>query len=498
MAKKKQNNELLQEAYSAVCRMLNLRPHMSVNEQVHKMIYAADDIQVKICEAADHIKVNAYDKVKEWWPELGIPKPTWLELVHIRRLQRHTTLSDDFIDKIARSFDAAKNITALRMTIIDAIKTNNLEHANIATIDSEKKLEFESTETLPEDFITLLNECADLRDKIDTEMWPSMRLIGDAFCYLTKEKYQVFKRLLDLWHYRNGGWPSEKTPPLVWKPIAGFLATYDLLERYDFDLCKTWCKRFGLSTERTLQSPTVNVFSKTGAIWGKYFMAKLKDDLAGKYPQYPFKPWHHIIANNGIGFAYVWDTRNVDFVINMSDLDITDLTTPWGDNLQPLKATDADILAKLNELMPDIVYKKPEPKEEHPVGWNMPTAENIDKLRAEILEAVLKDCPDKAQAMQIIESDKIDKYYMQYKHPEIGMEHGTDYFWTDGDRAYNEHLGYGTIVGADEETGNLIFRSDTYFKDFPMWIWHLIKCDKETDEFLKPHDPNNIPAQYFK
>ena len=481
---KKQNEEVLLQAYNAVCRKYSLDSSAPVNEQVHIIIEKADRLQTKICQKADSIKIDAYQHIKEDYPELGIPKSVWLELVNLRRLQRHTTLSDDFIAKVALSFEGAKNVTALRTTLLDAIKTNTIDKVEVPTCETEKELQYEATEQLSQDFIDTLDNCADTRHHIDSKLWPELRLLGDAFCHLTKEPYGTFKHLLDLWHYRHGGWPKATTPPRIWSTIFRFMHEYDMLEQYGFDMASSWCKRMGLETKRTLASPTMFNFTAEAAAFGKYFMAKLKQDHESNYPQYKFEPYLHIIANGGKFFAYIWDTREIIFTGDSADLKIDDLTTDYADSCQPLWSDSIEITKLAEELIPDAckpiqpeTYDDNDEFEREEVPVEMPEPQDFNEA-VEQRKSELAAQFTSPEAKAAIGTDAMERYKVEHAHPEDRYDDDYNVQWHNGDRCYSEILGEGYVTGANEETGEIIIHFYRYDLDLPMWMWHLTKIEE--------------------
>lgn len=485
---KKQNEELLQQAYNFAAAKLNFTDDMSVNERAKALVMAADDVQSDICRLADSIAIDAYAEVKEHYPELGIPKNVWLELVHIRRLQRHTQLSDDYIAKIAATFEGAKNVTALRSAMLKAIQENNLDNAAIPTCETEKQLSFEANEKLSEEFIVLLNTCADTRHEIDSQLWPRLRAFGDAFCYLTKEPYKVFKQLLDFWHYRNGGWPKATTPPRIWNVIFHFINSLDTLDRYGFTMGQDWCRRMGLKVERTLPSPTMHMFGDAMAEnFSKYFMFKVKEEAIPNYPKYAFKPWLHCIANDNKFFAYVWDTREIMFMGDIDDIDINDVTTDYSDNCYPLQTNECEVTVKLvaDELIPlcfvDAIEVQGSPNSEpgkrSTQTYNLPDKIEPKDFAAEVAKRKAefkKNFPDTPELREIFATDVLEQYEYLITHPEIGFDtRDVNAKWHDGDKIYNDVLGAGEIVGADLEAGQLICLFYHYNMEFRMWPWHL-------------------------
>jgi hypothetical protein len=493
MANKKQNEELIQQAYQKVASELGLNDKQTINEKVHAIILEANDLQTDICLKADSIKITAYEQVNSTWPELGISNPIWLELVNLRRLQRHTELSDEFIAKVAATFDGAKNATALRMSMLDAIKTNTLDHLQVPTCDSEKDLEFTPSTELAPEFIELLNECAATRHEMDSKLWVRMRLLGDAFTYVTKEPYKVFKHLLDLYHYRNGGWPKASTPPRVWSAIFRFVQTYDLLQQYGFDMAKHWCKRMGIETVRTLPSPTMHTFTEAAEVFGQYFMAKLKDDMAAKYPMYEFRPWLHLIVSGNVGFAYVWDSREIKFTFDPHVIDMQDFNVDYTDPCKPLWTDDAAINKLALEHIPNVMRQnwhirdvdeasepqpaKPKQEPRTPVDFGTKFDEVKSKIKQRLLDKVPSEA-GKAFIEEVIGSDFLERYNWLKEHPEYNYDENYAAQWKRGDECDHIALGRGYIDGADESTGELLVHFYQHDKVYPVWMWHLAKVEQ--------------------
>lgn len=499
--KSKENEELLANAYRKVEAALELFNCSDTNDKVRKIILAADDLQTQICQEADEIKIDAYATIKDDYPELGIPKNVWLELVHLRRLQRHTELSEDYIAKIAMSFEGAKNVTAFRTAMLDGIATGNIDNMQVPTCETEKVLQFESTKPLPEGFVELLNDCADKRHHLDSVLWPEMRIYGDAFCHLTGEPYATFNHLLDLWHYRNGGWPKETTPPRIWGTIFRFIREYDMLQQYGFDMAASWCNRMGLKVQRTLPSPTMFKFTENAEKFGKYFMAKLRPDTKQNYPQYRFEDWHHLIFAGDKFFAYVWDTRDIAFYGQASDIQHSDLTTDYEDSCDFLKTSDTEIYQLAATLIPDVMLDnelKPaaklevellepvepiELKEITPVVVEtavpteapaVPSSADASQLMQEHLE-YFEDADMATTAMNTVLQQFIDLH----NHPEVDFTEDYDKDWRQYDRC-SSIIGEGEVIdlikdATGEPTGELMVRYFEHNVTLPTWPWHITR-----------------------
>jgi hypothetical protein len=182
---------------------------------------------------------------------------------------------------------------------------------------------------------------------LDTVHWPLLRKYGDAFGYLTSEPWSVFKFLLDMHHYRNGGWPSEKTPPRSFSIAKRFNDAFRASERHGFNDVQQWAKRFGLKIELTWPSPTLYQWTESGKRFGQYKIFKIHDDDIDKYANLGIQPYHHLIEAFGIVFAYVWDTREIEAVFDSSEISQAQIHTDFIDNCWDLRFSEKlDDLAK--------------------------------------------------------------------------------------------------------------------------------------------------------
>jgi hypothetical protein len=244
MAKRNTNREQFEQAFMQVDTWHGLSALGTLNDKVQKLIISADDLQSAICDMADQIKIHNFQQISEQYPDLGIIPNIWVELVHLRRLQLFSNLPDEVIQKISQQILGGNNITALRESLITSLsKSTELQAPSVS---EPKQLKYEHLETLDSEFMEILNESAKLRNELDSMLWPKMGLYRDAFTFLTGETGGTFKLILDMYHYRNGGWPSEKTPPRFWSVVKRFKDAYLSLDKYGFDLAKNWTSRFGM------------------------------------------------------------------------------------------------------------------------------------------------------------------------------------------------------------------------------------------------------------
>lgn len=347
MARKKKNDELLLQSYTAVDDEHKISD-MSIIDQVNKLVDMADEVLTKICQSADTIRIHTYDEIVSSYPELPIPRNVWLELVNIRKLKLFTEIPEKVLNRMAQSYDGAKNVTALRESLLGNLV--NDRPLKVSSLESEKALEYEQDYELDEKFISMLNNCASIRHIMDTVLWPKLKQYGDAFCYITKEPYNTFKFLLDIKHYK-GGWPSETTPSKLFKAVAGFRYVFETLTRYENPDIINLLSRFGLSI--TMGNPHPSRFCQTenGKLFSKYPMFKMKDEAIQDYNCIGVMPWYHMVLSNHKLFCYVWDTRRIENVIPESSIDANDLTTDFIDSCHPLiNASNFDV-SEIEELL---------------------------------------------------------------------------------------------------------------------------------------------------
>lgn len=340
MAKRKQENiESLQASYKIANDELHI-DKLTMIDQVHELVNAADKVLTKICEGADTIKIHTYNEIKERYANLGIPKNVWLELVNLRRLKLFTSIPDKVLERIDQSYAGMRNVAALRESLVgDLIDDKPLR---VSSVESAKALQYERDFELDSEFMDLLNNCATIRNHLDTVLWPKLKIYGEAFCYLTKEPYQNFKFLLDMKHYQ-GGWPSEKTPPRIWKAIAGFRYVFETMERWGYSDHRDWAKRFGLSVKLGQQHPSRFTFTDLAKEFSKFKQFTIRQESLANYSNLGVQPWHHAIDDGTDVFFYIWDTRLVQIMVPSMYIAETDRNYDIIDNCQPLVPANDEI-----------------------------------------------------------------------------------------------------------------------------------------------------------
>lgn len=342
MARKKKaeiNEEINRQAFYAVDIELGLSKMDTMKEQVRAIILAADKVQDAICMNADAIKVDAYRIIKGGYQEIGMSPKCWLDTVSMRRLQFNQNLSQEFIEKVKKLRDGAVSDIALRDSILDGMsRGTEAKNIELPTVESPKDIQYDKALAVDDNFIKLLDASAHCREYIDNVLYPKLNQYSQAFEYLTKETHKEFKTILDMWHYRNGGWPSENTPPRIWRVAAGFRFMHDLLDRYGFDMLNDWIARFGIEAKFNNVSPTAfkwgDLYAKA---FGKHTMFKIREVVVDKYKAYGCEPYYHYIVLGDKAYGYVWDTRVVKIAVPANVFDLIDITTDYNDDCMPLR-----------------------------------------------------------------------------------------------------------------------------------------------------------------
>jgi hypothetical protein len=179
---KRTNREALEHAYHVIDAKHGLTALASVNQKVQRIIINADSLMSDICQCADEIKIINFNQITENYPDLGMPNGLWLELVGLRKLQLHTSLPDEVIQKITNQILGGNNVAALRESLITSMaKSNELKATSVT---EAKHLQYNADEVLDEEFREILDKSAKLRHRLDSELWPALRSYGDAKIFL--------------------------------------------------------------------------------------------------------------------------------------------------------------------------------------------------------------------------------------------------------------------------------------------------------------------------
>lgn len=307
-------------SYDVIAPKIGLNSTMTVNEQVQKLIYHADEIMTRICQNADLIKIDYFEQVQEITP---IQKPQWMEFVKLAVDSTNGTITDKKMDKIQESFENSVYVTSLRMKFIDTfVKSSGSTKVEWPEKEQEIPLpvlaEFESNS----DFEILLQKAVSTRTYLDKVLWPEYNEVSEAFQFITAYKYNQhqFKDLVDMWHYRHGGYPSENSAPKLWAKINSFAYITKLMRSFNLTQIEKELKRFGITitfdetNEKLLQNWSDVVFAFMDS--KLYTIRNVeKENIAEIYPDLQLDS---IILNyKDKWLAFAEDTREIYEIPNL-------------------------------------------------------------------------------------------------------------------------------------------------------------------------------------
>lgn len=273
MARKKKNDELNRQQILAnadsIANQLGLTLDMSVKECAAKILTSADKVMDDICIKSDSIKIDAYKEFEELMADTVLTtKPFFFELVDIRRKAMYGELDTDKLQSKNAELDEGTEWTAkhneMRKQLIGAFVNNNGEFSKVLTSAVEADSTVEITEDSfidwPEDVIVLVDDCAKIRQFINTVLWPKIQMHADAFSVYCEAEAWEFSFILQMWHYRNGGYPSKGSKPKMWEIIDKFQYALRQCRKYGLDFADGYLDRFGLEVNITKEQPSDSAY----------------------------------------------------------------------------------------------------------------------------------------------------------------------------------------------------------------------------------------------
>ena len=220
----------LSKDYDFVVADYNIDVTLPVEEQVHRMVDAASDLQTEICQCSDKIKYDDFDKVSQI--SEGIDKSTYLDFVRISSLKAVDKLQEKAISKFESDFEKRLLITNLRKSFLESYM--NGEDLKITDDDGYKYEQFDDYTS--EDFEKILEDSANTRIHINLVLCRNYKRISNAAVYITKGELtnKDFKNLVDWQHYAEGGYPSPSSPSRIWKIFKEYNYALRLLDKYQY------------------------------------------------------------------------------------------------------------------------------------------------------------------------------------------------------------------------------------------------------------------------
>jgi hypothetical protein len=232
-AEKKQRK--LAQSYRVICEKYNIDTNTNFKDQVRAMVIAGEEIQQQICDLADTIKINDYERVKG---VVDISKGAWNAVVNVNA--KKDTIKTETLDKyLERTQDQ------IRSEMYKQLHISNILGSKSSLIIPDGDVECKVDEMSNPLYDEILDESTQTRIKINTELYAEYNVLAEAAEYISggDVNHARFKQMVDLEHYK-GGWPSENTPPRIDSVICKFLEAYYLCKKYnvaDFDDHLKYC-----------------------------------------------------------------------------------------------------------------------------------------------------------------------------------------------------------------------------------------------------------------
>lgn len=224
---------------------------LSIPEQIHKLVDAADFVQSQICEASDKIKRDDYDRVSEI---TQIDKQTYMDFVRIASLKSVDKLKEKAINKFEVDFENRLLQTNLRKTFLDTYISG--EDLKITDDDNREFEQFEGY--LSDEFSNILEDSAQTRVMINLVLRQRYKTLSNAAIYCTDGKLTAaqFKMLVDFQHYKDGCYPTETSPSKIWDIYRKFNEAFKLLNKYEYtSVNDEHCYEFGLGVTEMPEHP---------------------------------------------------------------------------------------------------------------------------------------------------------------------------------------------------------------------------------------------------
>ena len=224
----------------------------SVNEQVHILVDTCDNIQGEICRMSDDIKITDLLKVQELTP---IDKTTYLEFVKICMLKNNGKLKDKAVAKFTDDFYRRLFITNLRHSFLQSYMGDEGE-LKITDEDNEEYVPF--TDYQSDEFNKIMQDSATKRDYLNNILWKRYKDFAKAAEYITELAlpYKDFKNLVDWQHYKDGGYPTEKSPSKIWAIFDKFNYAHRMLTKWGYNETTNELNyEFGLDVNETEAHP---------------------------------------------------------------------------------------------------------------------------------------------------------------------------------------------------------------------------------------------------
>lgn len=221
-----------------------------INEQVHILVDKCNELQGKICQFADTIKIDDLTKVQDM---TDIDKKTYLDFVNICALKNKDKLKEKAIAKFESDFSNRLMIANLRHSFLESYMSGD-----DLKITDETGYEYKAfSDYKSEEFEKIMENSAKTRMFINDVLYKQYKKYAAAAEYITKLEltYGEFKQLVDWEHYKEGGYPTENTPAKLWTIFNRYNEAIRLMTKYEFTQQDELNKEFGLNVTLTTPQP---------------------------------------------------------------------------------------------------------------------------------------------------------------------------------------------------------------------------------------------------
>ena len=215
-----------------------------INEQVHILVDKCNELQGKICQHADSIKIDDLTKVQDI---TDIDKKTYLDFVNICALKNKDKLKEKAIAKFESDFENRLFISNLRHSFLESYMSGY----DLKITDEDNQEYKPYSDYKSEEFEKIMEDSAKTRMFINDVLYKEYKKYAAAAEYITKLElnYGDFKNLVDWEHYKEGGYPTPTTPAKLWSIFNKYAHAMNLMSKYEFVQQNDLNKEFGLDVK---------------------------------------------------------------------------------------------------------------------------------------------------------------------------------------------------------------------------------------------------------
>jgi hypothetical protein len=293
---------------------------------VKQLVSIADTIQSKICNQADKYKIDILQEINDSFDSIDLEKNVWLDIVRLQRLKIHQNVTPKILNTLRKQFNKSVyniSITSAHIKhITDDVQDTKIITLPIVNDELDINLDIFKTDNHSEEFIRLLTEAADIQHEILHVLYPELGKLSDAFCHITGLTHKEFKHLVDVTHYRFGGYPSENSPPRHWAVFKNYRYINLLMKRFRFDHAEMWNKRFGITSQfEDYQHFTWNIFSIRAESWINIKLLKPSvksfKENSENYKTLNIEYWHILAFIDNYVFVINEEDSTIESVISI-------------------------------------------------------------------------------------------------------------------------------------------------------------------------------------